>query len=668
MAGFSIGPSGTLPVIYINTENNAPVTSKENYVKATYYLDPMGVEGVSAIGSASSPLDMQIKGRGNFTWTGFDKKPYRLKLGKKQALMGMPSNKHWALLAHADDSQAFLRNTVGFELSRLVGLPWTPGQQPVEFVLNGQYWGLYFLTETVRVDKNRVNVWDYDSAYEDYEEENPGESLPWDPVYATGGWLVEIDNYDDADQVKFQSIDPYVTNKTLRVTYDTPSDFINDIQKQWLLNEFKTLDEMIVKGDRNACEWANKVDITNLAKFFVVNQIVFNYESFHGSCKMSRQKGYDEKWNYGPVWDFGSAFQTAENLFIFNYGPYSNHWIKCYYEYPAFVEEVKKVYKELMEGDYNTIYTFIDSFISQIKDAAAADLQRWPQYGNSGLSEKAENVKSMLRTEVKFLDNQWMGGSQPDPTAPQTDIYLRGEFNNWNADNEYKFSLREDGIYELKVNSLDGEWKLAGPVWGEGNVDFGGANNIKLNQPVLLEFSKGNCTLASPAENITLLFDWRYKQLTVVSGDASDEICVYCVDERDNPWQQVSVFTWNPYTCGDWPGMTMTEVTPESAGIITAGKVWKYVFDGPTIPEDGKSGIIFNNGNSGEGNQTEDLVYKAGNVYYIAGTISGINGIDAEFDNETPIFYNLQGIRITNPGKGIYIVRKGREITKEILK
>lgn len=65
--------SGSLPVMFINTEGGAPVDSKENYVNATYYLDPMGVAGVEAIGTKAEPLPLKIKGRGNYTWTGFDK-------------------------------------------------------------------------------------------------------------------------------------------------------------------------------------------------------------------------------------------------------------------------------------------------------------------------------------------------------------------------------------------------------------------------------------------------------------------------------------------------------------------------------------------------------------------------------------------------------------------
>ena len=181
--------SATLPVMFINTENLQPITSTEEYVYADYYIDNMGIEGVENVGSKEVPEPMLMRGRGNYTWNSFDKKPYRLKLESKTALLGMKRNKHWALLAHADDNLGFLRNTLGFEVSRRIGLAWTPGQQPVEVVLNGDYIGLYMLTEIIRVEPDRVNI----TEQADYETNR---------FKITGGWLVEIDNYQEEEQVR----------------------------------------------------------------------------------------------------------------------------------------------------------------------------------------------------------------------------------------------------------------------------------------------------------------------------------------------------------------------------------------------------------------------------------------------------------------------------------
>lgn len=662
-------PSGSLPVMYITTEGNVPIESKENYVKGSYYLDPMGAEGVEAFGTADKPLALQIRGRGNYTWSGFEKKPYRLKLDKKAALFGEAKSKHWALLAHADDSRGFLRNAVGFQLSRMAGLPWTPCHHPVEVVLNGNYIGLYFLTETVRVDKDRVNVWDYDSAYEDYADANPGQTLPWEDEYKTGGWLVEIDNYDDAAQIKIESADPYnyESGHVMRITYDTPSDYITDAHKAWLKNEFETLDALIINGDKEKCEWANKIDITNLARFFVVNQIVFNYESFHGSCKLNREKGADSKWNFGPVWDFGSAFQVDNvNQYFFDFGSYSNHWIKTIYSYPAFQEEVKKVYKELRENNFDDIYTFIDSYVASIKQAARTDYERWSHngYGNNDMDEDKDFVKRVLAYSVKWLDAQWNGGEFDDPTPvdPTSSIYLRGAINSWGADDAYKFNETENGIYTLKLDHLEGEFKIAGPVWNSGNVDYGmnAGEKLGIEEPAELIFGGTNIALVNGSEdNITLIFDWNNKTLTATKGgdvNPTNKYTVYFLNTHSEPWEKVNVFTFNPTLHGDWPG------TPARLVNIENDEYWMHSFD--KKHNEGDVCLIFNNGKSQGKNQTPDLPIYNNGVYTIDGftgkyvTTTGIASI-VEESNAPAEYYNLQGIRVSNPENGIFILRKG---------
>ena len=171
--------SGTLPVLFINTEGHRDIVGKEkeDYLHADWWLDNMGLEGYESIGSASEPLGMLIKGRGNYTWHNYAKKSFRIKLDEKQPLMGMHSDRHYCLMGHPDDYLARLKNTMGFELSRRIGLAYTPAQEPVEVVLNGQYIGLYFLTEKIRVSKHRVDI----------EEQ---QDLETDPEKITGGWLL----------------------------------------------------------------------------------------------------------------------------------------------------------------------------------------------------------------------------------------------------------------------------------------------------------------------------------------------------------------------------------------------------------------------------------------------------------------------------------------------
>lgn len=112
LAGAALQPSGTLPTLYITTTNRQVISSRQNYLSASYYL--VGHSDVQSLGSSEAPLPLEIRGRGNWTWEGFDKKPYRIKLETKQSFGSIAKSKHWALLAAADDNLAYLRNPVGF--------------------------------------------------------------------------------------------------------------------------------------------------------------------------------------------------------------------------------------------------------------------------------------------------------------------------------------------------------------------------------------------------------------------------------------------------------------------------------------------------------------------------------------------------------------------------
>ena len=394
---YAASPSGTLPVLYIQTENNQKIESKEVYVNATYYLDNKGLSGYESIGSAAAPLDMEIKGRGNYSWTGFNKKPYRIKLADKQPLLGMNKSKHFALLAHADDSndrKGYMRNAVGLELSKMIGMTYTPDSKPLEVVLNGNYIGLYFLTETIRVDKDRVNI------VEQEDEETDSEKI-------TGGWLVEIDNYDS---------DPHVTITeggnvyTMWITYKTP-EVLSYQQEQYLIQQMMLIDNLVY-GDKQSDDIWKYVDIDALAKFYIVQEITDNYESFHGSCYLHKEMGANEKWHFGPVWDFGSSFNRDKSQYMYQGDVWHNHWIPQFCKFPAFMNRVKEIWKEFYASELNNIYSFIDAHESQIAAAAAKDKERWPEYhGSQSLSTYIDRTTNVLRQNIAWLNEQWGDGN-----------------------------------------------------------------------------------------------------------------------------------------------------------------------------------------------------------------------------------------------------------------
>lgn len=378
--------SGTLPVMYLNTDSGLEITDDENYVPATVYIDAMGIPGYESLGTKDEPLVAETKGRGNYTWTGFDKKPYALKFAKKQTPLGLTKDKSFTLLAHADDSDAFLRNTLGFKLSSLFGLAYTPGQEPFELYINGKYRGIYFLTDKLKISSNRVQV----------TEQEEGET---DPALVTGGWLLEIDNYDEDESVQFRMEEK--DGDILRVTSKSP-EVMSNVQYNYMWNYLYKTNEAIHKGG-----WEKYIDLDTLVNFYLVQEVIGNNESFHGSCYMHKERGDNTKLEFGPVWDFGSSLHHYIGLHIYEYPSWGDTWIDDLAAYPSFQDQCAIRWKEVRGSLYPELKKEADAFIDKISAAAACDLKKWPEYGNDKLQTKKSQVLAYLKERMEWLDTEW---------------------------------------------------------------------------------------------------------------------------------------------------------------------------------------------------------------------------------------------------------------------
>lgn len=425
--------SGTLPVLYINVydENgnydNEVIDrnlSHKNYFKGEYWLDLNGCnwladEGAKSIGSREEPLPLEIKARGNYTRKAFSKKPFKLKLGTKQSMLGLSKSKHFALLAHADDNKGYLRNFTGFNLGRRIGLPWTPWQQPVEVVINGDYRGLYFLTESIRVEKDRVNI----------AELNDNET---DNSLVSGGYIVELDNYDEENQIRMpEKGDGLPYKDELRITFDTPEEY-SDIQKQFITDQFTMMNDLIGVNSNDLWKY---LDMDDLARYYLVEEIIAHTEAFHGSTYMFRDRGENQKWHFSPLWDCGNAFNGPDNDFFYYHSPFGATWIPSIRMNAKFNDKVKETWLWFMQNKYSGLTEDIDSYTSRIAAAAAADHQRWknaplpdfetPQQvsNNTDMDSRRDDVKGFLQRKINFLREKfgdYTVGTYAEPTRDNT--------------------------------------------------------------------------------------------------------------------------------------------------------------------------------------------------------------------------------------------------------
>jgi len=271
-----------LPVVTLTTDGGAPIVSREVYLNGT----------VAVYGGKDRPewtvatVPTQVKGRGNSTWYN-PKKPYRLKLTTGRSMLGAPSDRDWTLLANYWDL-TLARNALAFEMSRIVGMAYTPRCQPVELILNGTHQGAYQLCEHMETNADRV---------------------PAGP----GGWLVELndDGRLDPGDVYFQT--PRIATFSAEwggsfFVYKTPDPptATQDSVIQAQINRFET--NLFSTGFAHPdTGYAAHLDVESLIDWYLVQELTKNNDAmFINSVYLYAKAG--GKITFGPLWDFDLAF------------------------------------------------------------------------------------------------------------------------------------------------------------------------------------------------------------------------------------------------------------------------------------------------------------------------------------------------------------------------
>ncbi|MDR1335493.1 MAG: CotH kinase family protein [Tannerella sp.] len=331
-----------LPIVHIDTRKQ-PVNSTEDYVNATISI-------TNTLNGNDYEGTMRIRGRGNSTWTFFPKKPYRIKLDEKAAMLGMPSDKDWVLLANYSD-KSLLRTAAGFELSRLTGMPWTPRMRYVDVFLNGNYEGQYLLGEHVKASPDRISVDD-------------------------GGFVGEFDANFYA-QEPFYAFSasykyPYTFKEPDPATAENTAYFMN------LINSFEAA--LKRRDFSTATGYRKYIDVESFAQWYIISQFI---ASIDPNRYYFVENSTDGLLRRSPVWDLDCSFGYAYPHWAVAKVIGPTHEVEGYeycsemLEDPYFRQVVKKYWVKMKTDDLPLLYQFINETAQQIQPSALANYERW---------------------------------------------------------------------------------------------------------------------------------------------------------------------------------------------------------------------------------------------------------------------------------------------------
>lgn len=424
-----------IPVVVVETKNHEEPTADEavtpegcwggtitNATKiegSALVLSPVGDTVYNSGEYVKKTSGMTIKLRGNWSARS-TKKAYKIKLQADGDMLGRGDDetfqdKEWALIreSYGDEPHIMLKILTGMKISGLVLDAWSPAFQYVNLIMNGEYRGLYVLTELVTRNKScRINV------------------------NKSNGYLVELDPYwwnedKSVETLIFQDV-------PLKYTFKHPdSDDVTDEQMQQLGGYLTKMEQSIIDGTYN-----HYIDVENWARWLIAQDILGTYD-YAGSNQyfMINDITKDSLVQRGPLWDFDTNFQISDqwsNIHI-SEGVWYYHRLLNNPNNDSFINAYINTYNSIAESVFDSIYVLLDNIVGSDWKAAMdssieADRKRWPNE-LCAMDSSIHYIREYFQQRQQWLD------IEVEKMASREQTYL----TNMNMRKNDSFVIIQDG-------------------------------------------------------------------------------------------------------------------------------------------------------------------------------------------------------------------------------
>ena len=386
-----------VPTIYINTADGRSIDSKEYFKDATITIDGHGIF------PSMEETAMQIKGRGNSSW-GWPKKPYRMKFAEKVKPLGMTKGKNWVLLSNYQTG-SLMSNAVGMKAANLMEASAANHIVPVDLYLNGEYRGNYNLTEKVGFSNNSVDLDD-----------------------ETAAALLELDTYyDEPDGQKFKS-NPY--NLPINVKEPEFDEGTTSLTLEMIQNDFNMF-MAAVKKEKDISQF---VDVEQLARFLMVNELICNYELYHPKSTFCYKESFESdtcKYVFGPVWDLDWGFGYEQNRNYFKGNKTSNYWTEMpnmeakqflqdlRWNYEPLNDITKQLWKEFLDEDLQELLEYVQDYYDFACNSFESNKGTWGD--RTDYAQQVKDATNWLETRANKIYEDLLNDVRPykpDPVDP----------------------------------------------------------------------------------------------------------------------------------------------------------------------------------------------------------------------------------------------------------
>lgn len=454
---FRVMQASAIPTMYLTSSDAAQGRDWVDASKSNAATGTMNLIGADGAPVYSGELK-QIKARGNSTFTYAPKKSYQIKLAEPSDLLGKQEQvKTWVLLASYFDATQ-MHDKLIKDLAAELGLAYTASCDWVNLYYDGEYRGVYLLSEKNSVGETSVAITDMEQAYERLNEgygtdmttalaENSyGQQYQYtkdltEPKNITGGYLIELnhDMWDEASGFK--------TRQGVAFNVKSP-EWCGDSAMKYISEYYQAFEDAVYATDDTGAYtgynastgkyFYDYVDMDSLVKVFLLQELALNCDGFISSVYF--YKDADGMMYAGPIWDqdmtFGTGWNKTNGAEIVDY----HYLAKALIRIPAFEAAVKEYYTNTFASEVRDLLGSNGTIARQyalLKDNAAMNYTIW-DYIRIGNPEEAGHI--------------WQGASYQGVVDEMT-TWIENRLANMDS----RFNLQST---------------VAGDVNGDGDVDI----------------------------------------------------------------------------------------------------------------------------------------------------------------------------------------------------
>ena len=355
------------PSIFI-TSPYSPFEDRELWQDATIsFTSPHG-------GFSFEKAEARVRGRGNSTWRdGPNKRPLRFTLAEALPLLPGSEARNWILLADYFD-MSLLRNYSALYFGALLGrMSFVPSMQHLHLYVNGDYMGVYLLTDERDVGPGRLDI-------------------AWHQDPAKSGFFIELDARAPDGGIENES---FVMVNAMAYDIRYPGSSGRTPEHMQYVREYLEAVSFAIRY-QSFDEVLALIDLDTFVDFYLVQELFKNMDVHSLSVFMYIDGVGDERRLYkGPIWDFDIAAGNHVSQPLgyrpeFLYAAVVNYWYRHLMKRPEFRDAVVLRWNEIVDLEVAQTISTIVELATRHKEDFERNFERHPNMGAASTSRPPE--------------------------------------------------------------------------------------------------------------------------------------------------------------------------------------------------------------------------------------------------------------------------------------